>query len=125
MVQTNNVAYARFMYSNSWLLYLATTIADCSTPLAELKLDVAIEPDDEYLTPGHGAKVHSAQNVNRITRYDLVVDLSPGNYRILRIYNDASMKNAKENKCLRSKVSCCSVSHKFQPSRRLLLCILP
>ena len=43
MVQTNNVAYARFMYSNSWLIYLATTIADCSTPLAELKLDVAIE----------------------------------------------------------------------------------
>ena len=65
---------------NSWLLYRATsTIADCSIPLAELKLDVAIElikkrkPDDEYLPPVHGAKVHSARNVNRITKHDLVV----------------------------------------------------
>ena len=28
---------------------------------------------------------------------------SPGNYRIPRIYNDASMNNAKENECLRVK----------------------
>ena len=68
---------------NLWLLYRATTIADCSTPLAELKLDVAIElikkrePDDEYLTPVHGGIVHSAQNVNRITKHDLVVDHFP------------------------------------------------
>ena len=69
---------------NPWLLYRATnTIADYSTPVAELKLDVAIElikkrePDDEYLPPVHGAKVHSAQNVNRISRHDLVVDHFP------------------------------------------------
>ena len=28
---------------NSWLLYRATNIADCTIPLAKLKLDVAIE----------------------------------------------------------------------------------
>ena len=68
-----------FCVVNSWVLYRTTTIADSSIPLAELKLDVARtlikrEPDNEYLPPVHGAKVHSARNVNRITRHDLVVD---------------------------------------------------
>ena len=68
---------------NSWLLYRTTTIADCPIPLAELKWDGAIEllkkrePDDKYLPPVPGAKVHSARNVNRITKHDLVVDHFP------------------------------------------------
>ena len=88
---------------NSWLLYRATsTIADCLTPLAEIKLDVAIElikqrePDDEYLTPVHGAKVHSAQNVNRITRYDLVVDHFPR-----KLQNSKNLQRCKYEECKR------------------------
>ena len=92
---------------DSWLLYRATTIADCSIPLAELKLDVHVaieliktDPDDQYLPPVHGA-VHGMSIVAPDMIWWLIT--SPGNNRILRTYNDASMKNAKENGCLRVK----------------------
>ena len=88
---------------NSWLLYRATsTIADCSTPLAELKLDVAIElikkreRDDEYLPSVHGVKVHSAQNVNRIPRHDLVVDNFPR-----KLQNSKNLQRCKYEECKR------------------------
>ena len=76
---------------NSWLLYRTITIADCSIPLAELKLDGAIEllKNENQMTNIYHqfmVLVHSAQNVNRITRslhmiWWLITSL--GNYRIL------------------------------------------
>ena len=65
MVQTYNLCIV-----NSWLLDCAT-LSDCSISLAELKLEAArtlikLESDDKYVPPVHGAKVHSARNVNRI-----------------------------------------------------------
>ena len=95
---------------NSWLLYRATsTIADCSIPLAELRLDVAIELlKNENLM----SNIYSQFMVLKFTLHGMsIVSLntilwfitSPRNYRILRIYNDASMNNAKENECLRVK----------------------
>ena len=62
---------------NSCLRYRAT-IAGCSIPLAKFELDVTRahimkqEPDDEYVSPVHGAKIRSARHVNHNARYDLV-----------------------------------------------------
>ena len=94
---------------NSWLLYRATTIADCSIPLAELKLDVAIEllKNGNQMTNIYlqfmvlKFTLHGISIVSLNTIWWLIT--SPGNYRILRIYNDASVNNAKENECLRVK----------------------
>ena len=103
MVQTNNVAYARFMYSKfmaSLSCYHYNRFFDTFSWI--LELDVAIElikkqePDDEYLTPVHGAKVHSAQNVNRITRYDLVVDHFPR-----KLQNSKNLQRCKYEECKR------------------------
>ena len=59
------------------------------------------EPDDEYVLPVHGVKVHSAKNFhhNAIDMICLITILTR-NYRILSIHNDAIMKNVKENQCL-------------------------
>ena len=51
---------------DSWLLYRATNIADCSIPLAEFKLDVALELIKKQTQMTniynlHGAIVHSAR----------------------------------------------------------------
>ena len=83
---------------NSWLLYRATsTIADCSIPLAELKLDVAIEllKNENQMTNIMVLKftLHGISIVSLNTIWWFIT--SPVNYRILRIYNDASMNNAK------------------------------
>ena len=94
---------------NSWLLYRATTIADCSIPLAELKLDVAIEllKNENQMT-----NIYLQFMMLKFTLHGISIEslntiwwfiTSPRNYRILRIYNDASMNNAKENEYLRVK----------------------
>ena len=88
---------------NSWLLYRTTTIADCSIPLAELKWDGAIEllKNENQMTNIYlqflvlKFTLHGISIVSLNTIWWLIT--SPGNYRILRINNDASMNNAKEN----------------------------
>ena len=91
---------------NSWLLYRATTIADSSIPLAELKLDgvIGLLKNENQMTNIYlqFMVLNFTQHGMSIVSLDMIWWLitSPGNNRILRIYNDASMKNAKENECL-------------------------